>query len=173
METQVIIIDDNQYMSKLISYALEDAGFDRHTHFSSVEAFRKAGYEPRPDCLIIDHSLPGLSGTEFTQMVRDGETILPCDITIILCIFDPDEDLVKNARDAGATELCAKPLSPLNLVKKLQMALERPRDFVDCVRYKGPDRRRKKRAQAVPDRRDKKRPMSQNDIDALLKETAD
>ena len=45
------------------------------------------------------------------------------------------------ARDAGANEVLAKPVSVHNLVRRLLSVIENPRPFVSCPTYFGPDRR--------------------------------
>ena len=46
------------------------------------------------------------------------------------------------ARDAGVTEFLAKPITAQNLFARITEILERPRAFVRCNGYFGPDRRR-------------------------------
>lgn len=50
---------------------------------------------------------------------------------------------VAEARDAGVTEFVTKPFSVAMLAQKLQMVVERPRQFVHTSTYFGPDRRRR------------------------------
>jgi DNA-binding response OmpR family regulator len=49
---------------------------------------------------------------------------------------------VEAARDAGVTEFLAKPIAAHNLFARITEILERPRAFVRCGSYFGPDRRR-------------------------------
>jgi DNA-binding response OmpR family regulator len=49
---------------------------------------------------------------------------------------------VEAARDAGVTELLAKPITAANLFARIAEIVERPRAFVRCGHYFGPDRRR-------------------------------
>jgi DNA-binding response OmpR family regulator len=49
---------------------------------------------------------------------------------------------VEAARDAGVTEFLAKPIAAHNLFARITEILERPRAFVRCESYFGPDRRR-------------------------------
>ena len=46
------------------------------------------------------------------------------------------------ARDAGVTEFLAKPITAHNLFARIAEIVERPRAFVRCDNYFGPDRRR-------------------------------
>jgi two-component system, chemotaxis family, chemotaxis protein CheY len=49
---------------------------------------------------------------------------------------------VEAARDAGVTEFLAKPITAHNLFARIAEIVERPRAFVRCDTYFGPDRRR-------------------------------
>ena len=51
---------------------------------------------------------------------------------------------VEAARDAGVTEFLAKPITTQNLLTRLIEVVERPRPFIRCAGYFGPDRRRHK-----------------------------
>jgi DNA-binding response OmpR family regulator len=50
---------------------------------------------------------------------------------------------VEAARDAGVTEFLAKPITAVNLLTRITEIVERPRAFVRCDSYFGPDRRRR------------------------------
>ena len=50
---------------------------------------------------------------------------------------------VAEARDMGATEFVTKPFSVQTLAQRIQMVIERPRQFVHTGDYFGPDRRRR------------------------------
>jgi hypothetical protein len=50
---------------------------------------------------------------------------------------------VEAARDAGVTEFLVKPITAHSLFSRIAEIIERPRAFVRCEGYFGPDRRRK------------------------------
>jgi hypothetical protein len=56
---------------------------------------------------------------------------------------------VEAARDAGVTELLAKPVTAGHLFARIAEIVERPRAFVRTDTYFGPDRRRH-RAEGYP-----------------------
>jgi len=53
-----------------------------------------------------------------------------------------DKARVEAARDAGATEVCAKPVSPAEVYKKIVSMIAEPRLYIRSDGYFGPDRRR-------------------------------
>jgi DNA-binding response OmpR family regulator len=54
-----------------------------------------------------------------------------------------DKTRVEAARDAGASEFCAKPVTAAELLRKVGAVIDRPRPFVRTDSYFGPDRRRR------------------------------
>lgn len=50
---------------------------------------------------------------------------------------------IEAARDAGVTEVLAKPITSGSLFQRISEIIERPRSFVKCDKYFGPDRRRR------------------------------
>jgi DNA-binding response OmpR family regulator len=54
-----------------------------------------------------------------------------------------EKSRVEAARDAGVTEFLAKPVTAHNLFSRIAEIVERPRPFVRCEGYFGPDRRRR------------------------------
>jgi DNA-binding response OmpR family regulator len=51
---------------------------------------------------------------------------------------------VEAARDAGVTEFLAKPITSQNILLRIAEIVDRPRPFVRCDGYFGPDRRRRR-----------------------------
>ena len=57
------------------------------------------------------------------------------------------------ARDAGVTEICAKPVTAKQMWEKIVAVVNNPRPFVKTAGYFGPDRRRRMEDYAGPERR--------------------
>jgi DNA-binding response OmpR family regulator len=69
---------------------------------------------------------------------------------------------VEAARDAGATEFCAKPITAIEMLRKIGAVIDHPRPFIRTDTYFGPDRRRR----ADPDYAgEERRQASKNDPD--------
>jgi DNA-binding response OmpR family regulator len=63
-------------------------------------------------------------------------------VPIIMITGHTEKYRVEAARDAGVTEFLAKPITAQNLFARIAEIVERPRAFVRCDNYFGPDRRR-------------------------------
>jgi two-component system, chemotaxis family, chemotaxis protein CheY len=63
-------------------------------------------------------------------------------VPIIMVSGHTEKHRVEAARDAGVTEFLIKPITGHSLFSRIAEILERPRPFVRCDNYFGPDRRR-------------------------------
>jgi two-component system chemotaxis response regulator CheY len=64
-------------------------------------------------------------------------------VPIIMITGHTEKQRVEAARDVGVTEFLAKPITAHNLFARIAEIVERPRAFVRCDSYFGPDRRRR------------------------------
>jgi len=95
------------------------------------------------DCVITDLSMTPIDGIELTRMIRN-ETQSPYPkVPIVMVTGHTERARVEAARDAGVTEFIAKPINIQKLRSRLTEIVERPRTFVRCESYSGPDRRRR------------------------------
>ena len=104
---QLWLAEDSPLAAKHAERALASC---RVRTFTSGEALLEAlQFEPRPDGLLLDWELPGISGLELCEFVRArwDSTVLPI---LILTGLDKSEHLVA-ALAAGATDYVTKPFS--------------------------------------------------------------
>ena len=97
-----------------------------------------------PDLILTDLSMVPTDGIEFTRQVRTSQASPNPYVPIIMVTGHTERPRVEAARDAGVTEFLAKPITVNNLIARLAEIVERPRPFVKCETYFGPDRRRRK-----------------------------
>ena len=83
-----------------------------------------------------------MDGLEFTRNVRNDPNSPNPFVPINMITGHTEKHHVEAARDAGVTELLAKPITAANLFSRIAEIVERPRAFVRCGHYFGPDRRR-------------------------------
>lgn len=98
--------------------------------------------EKRPDFVLTDLSMTPIDGIEFTKMVRTASDSPNPYVPIVMVTGHTERARVEAARDAGVTEFLAKPITAQNLLLRIVEIVERPRSFVRCDGYFGPDRRR-------------------------------
>lgn len=140
---RVLIIDDNTHMIHIVKTILRGFGIK---HFlearDAADAFDMFKTEAI-DFIIVDQLMDLLDGVDFVRLVRTGSDSPNPFVPIIMLTAYSERSKVEAARDAGITEFCAKPVTALELYKKLEAVINRPRAFIRTTSYFGPDRRRK------------------------------
>lgn len=150
----VLIVESSHAMFDLTKSVLQGFGvnqiYSAYGHDEGFQMFCKVN----PDLVIIDW-LNRPDGLELTKKIRyDSKSPNPF-IPIILMTGYSQKSRVIKARDAGITEFLVKPFTAKALFQRIEQLIERPRQFVKCDSYFGPDRRRKREgAYTGPERRD-------------------
>lgn len=113
----IMIIDDDLYINKMLEEALVQAGYSVTKAFSGKEALEIVS-KVRPDLVLLDLMLPGLS----------GEELLPhlCGIPVIVVSAKID---VKNKVDlllGGAADYVTKPFDMDELMARITVQLRKP-----------------------------------------------
>lgn len=134
----ILVIEDNAFTRKLLRSML--AGFGvRHIHEAATgtDGFSKL-CALRPDLVLIDWTLPDMTGAELISMIRDPHVCQQAEVPIVVITANPTRRRVLEAAKLGAHELIAKPVSPKVLYYRLASALLCEREFVQINGYFGP-----------------------------------
>jgi CheY-like chemotaxis protein len=141
---KALVVDDNAHMRILLRSLLQAQGLqhiyeavDGATGFAELR-------DKRPDFVLSDLSMVPVDGIEFTRRVRLSENSPNPFVPIIMVTGHTERQRVEAARDAGVTEFLAKPITAQNILLRIVEIVDRPRPFVRCVSYFGPDRRRRR-----------------------------
>jgi len=139
---KALVVEDNTHMRSLLRALLNALGIKDiceaiHGH-AAMEALR----ERKIDLVLTDLAMNPMDGLELTRHVRNDENSPNPFVPIIMITGHTERYRVEAARDAGVTEFLAKPITAHNLFARITEILERPRAFVRCDGYFGPDRRR-------------------------------
>ena len=94
------------------------------------------------DVAIVDCAMRPVGGIEMTKRIRTGSEGIDPFLPIILVSGHAEIAEIIAARDAGANEYLAKPLSAKILDLRLNAVIKRPRPFIRADNFFGPDRRR-------------------------------
>src|SRR5258705_5337023 len=119
---RVLVVDDEPDIRALVRYQLGKEGYRVTTAAKGTEALRSAR-EERPDLVVLDLMLPGLSGYDIlAELRRRDETR---DVGVILLTARKEEpDRIKGL-SLGADDYLAKPFSPKELVLRVAAILRR------------------------------------------------
>lgn len=141
--TKVLLVEDNAPMLELIKGILQSFGIGTIiTAMDGEEGFLKF-CQHNPDLVITDWMMAPSDGIALSRKIRNERKSPNQYVPIILMTGFSEKKRVFNARDAGITEFLVKPFNTRDLYKRLHQIIERPRQFVKCEEFFGPDRRRK------------------------------
>ena len=115
----VYIIDDDARVRASIQGLLKSAGL-HSVGFEAAEQFWREKATDGPSCLILDVSLPGISGLDFQQQLRSAGWPIP----IIFITGHGDIPMSVKAIKSGALEFLTKPFGDQDLLNAVEQALE-------------------------------------------------
>jgi DNA-binding response OmpR family regulator len=103
----VLIVDDDEMTRLLVTETLEPQGFvveEASSGEEGLDVFRRV----RPDLILLDVNMPGISGFECCERLRlsPGGERLP----ILVLTGQDDDESIAHAYAAGATDFVAKPM---------------------------------------------------------------
>lgn len=140
---KALIVEDNAHIRALLRALLNSAGIKDISEAAHGQAAIEVLRERKSDLVLSDMAMKPMDGLEFTRHVRNHENSPNPFVPIIMITGHTEKHRVEQARDAGVTEFLAKPITAQNLFSRIAEIVERPRAFVRCDSYFGPDRRRR------------------------------
>ena len=99
----VFVVDDDVSVRESLELLIKSAGWQPET-FVSAQEFLSRPQPPVPCCLVLDVTLPGLSGLELQKQLAERT-----DMPIIFITGHGDVPMTVQAMKAGAVEFLTKP----------------------------------------------------------------
>lgn len=118
---KVLIADDELRLRKVIALYMSKCGYEIIEAGNGETAIGLAK-ENKPDAIVLDVMMPGMTGIEATKKIRE----LPefADTPIILLTANASEDDIKIGLASGANKYITKPFSPKELVESIDSLIE-------------------------------------------------
>jgi two-component system response regulator RegX3 len=157
---KILLVEDERSIAEGLKISLESEGFQVGWAKDGNEALT-AWERARPDLIVLDLMLPGISGTEVCRTIR-ARSDVPI---IMLTARDTEVDRVVGL-EIGADDYLTKPFSTRELIARIRAILRRAPLGIGDVRRRAADRgvgcpRRPPRHEVtVDDRRSSCRPRS-------------
>lgn len=140
-DLQLLLVDDEKQMSRLLSDVLGNLGFKDFTIANDGQAAIDFVKERTFDFIVTDWRMPNVEGIELVRFVRFNARCRCPHVPIIMLSGNTELRYICEARDAGVNEYVIKPFSASQLVRRIKSIIERPRCFVETMTYHGPNRR--------------------------------
>ena len=138
----VLVVDDNQYMRKMIRNLLVNCGikdiYEAADGIAALDSIRTMA----PDVVILDWEMPLLSGPELVRIVRSPGVFPMPDVPIIMLTGHCERWRVVEAVRLGVNEYLTKPVSAKALYDRLVSITMQPRPVVQLGDYYGPEPRK-------------------------------
>jgi DNA-binding response OmpR family regulator/anti-sigma regulatory factor (Ser/Thr protein kinase) len=117
--TRVLAVDDEPQILHYLQRSLDEAGFQPIVTGDPSQVAKLVELE-EPDLVLLDLRLPGISGFDLLQRIREFSGVP----VIFLTGSDSEEDAVRALR-MGADDYITKPFSPSELLARIGAALRR------------------------------------------------
>jgi len=121
----VFLVDDEPALLKALGRLLKAEGFSVQT-FDSAMKFLSAPRHEGSGCIVLDQSMPGMTGMELQQHLALKDSAL----AVIFITGNGDIPMSVRAIKAGAVDFLIKPVKDSELLKVIRAALEKSRDML-------------------------------------------
>ncbi|MCG8536291.1 MAG: phosphate regulon transcriptional regulator PhoB [Pseudomonadales bacterium] len=121
-DVKILIVDDEEAIREMISVALELSGF-QWIEAENAQVAHGRIVDERPDLILLDWMLPGVSGIELARRLKRDEST--SELPIIMLTAKSEEDNKIQGLDAGADDYITKPFSTRELISRVNAVLRR------------------------------------------------
>ncbi len=124
MKARVLVVDDDAALAEMLGIVLRSEGFAA-SHVADGERALAAFRETKPDIVLLDLMLPGMSGIDVCRAIR-AESGVP----IVMLTAKSDTIDIVLGLESGADDYVVKPFKPKELVARVRARLRRTDDAV-------------------------------------------
>lgn len=118
MAKKILVVDDEEILLETIKAVLKHSGFDVVTARDGQECLDILK-EQKPDLVLMDMMMPGISGRETTEMIRNNPKTKDLKI-VFLTVARFSEVGKKTLEDLGVMDYITKPFDNADLVKRVK-----------------------------------------------------
>lgn len=122
----VYVVDDDEALRDSLRWLIRSVDLEVEDH-PSADSFLRAFSEDRPCCIVLDVRMPGLSGMELQDLLRQRGAEAP----ILFMTGHGDVPMAVRALKAGAFDFVEKPFDDAVMLDRIQTALARHREILE------------------------------------------
>jgi FixJ family two-component response regulator len=111
----IAIIDDEEFIRRALARLLRAAGIHSHGYASGQEFLATWRHDP-PDCVVMDLQMPGLSGFDVIQCLKNLGAAMP----IVIMTAHDEAAIKQRCLQAGAGAYLRKPLDDEVLINTIE-----------------------------------------------------
>ncbi len=119
----ILVVDDEAMARTMASKLLEKAGYHTEAVESGDECLRFVASQ-KPDAILLDMSMPGMTGLEVLEKLRSGASSRA--IPVLLVTSKGQADVVRQAAALGVSDFIVKPFHSLDLIARVKKRVSVP-----------------------------------------------
>ena len=124
----ILIVDDEPDIRETLAYNLSQEGF-KVSEFSDAESFLDKIQKRKPDLLILDLMLPGMSGLDLCKQIRTDKSLQNLAIIMLTAKGEEVDRII--GFELGADDYVTKPFSVRELILRVKVILKKQNDAVE------------------------------------------
>lgn len=117
MKKKILIVDDDKFLRELLIEKLNSLNYEVTSVSESILAFNTIKTN-KPDLILLDVLLPGLSGLETLNVLRADDENMHIPVILISRLDEPE--LIRTAKRLGADDYLVKPFTAEILIEKIK-----------------------------------------------------
>lgn len=129
-DSNILIIEDDASTRELLFAILSGAGYSNISLASDGDKGSTLIYAMKPDLVLLDLDLPGISGVDICRLMRSNDATAR--IPVIMLTGHNDEDEIAKGLDVGANDYVTKPFSATVLLARIRTQLRSLKTSVEA-----------------------------------------
>ena len=121
-DKHILVVEDESSIREMLRFALQREGFNV-AEAGDVQSARIKIADQRPDMMLLDWMLPGVSGIEFARELKSHASFR--DIPVIMLTARAEEEDKVRGLNLGCDDYVSKPFSFPELIARIQAVLRR------------------------------------------------
>jgi len=133
---RILVVEDEQAIREMVGFALKKSGFQFEEVADAEQALVSIASQ-RPDLVLLDWMLPGMSGVELARRLRRDEVTAAIPIIILTARVEEGDRVY--GLEVGADDYVTKPFSPRELIARINAVMRRSSGLSDerVIEYDG------------------------------------
>ncbi len=119
---RVLVVDDSPFMVRLVTYILEEAGYETMSAENGKAALELMAADP-PDLVFLDTMMPEMDGLETLRAIRANPQTR--DVPVLMLTAKTQAEDYRVAEEAGANGYLTKPFHQAGVLDSVARHLGR------------------------------------------------
>ena len=119
LSSRILVVDDERHIARFLEFLLKKLGYQTAVAFDGETAL-EVNRSFRPDAILLDLILPGISGLDVLKSIHASATEDSPPPVVLLLTGLNLQDIPADIMEFGVAAHCPKPVAPSTLLRHLQ-----------------------------------------------------